>query len=100
VNRFADSPRNPLLELKVVRSEMPRMKFFSVLLAGLLAFGVSSVVAHPGHHHETGLPAFSAHILLGLQYLAALLIPAAAVTLYIRSARRKKSRNANTRTQE
>jgi hydrogenase/urease accessory protein HupE len=56
-----------------------------------LALLAATAQAHPGHHHETGLPDFPAHILLGLQYLAALLIPAAAIALFLRSARRKKS---------
>ncbi len=82
------------------RIEMRAMKKLSVLLASLLAFGVPAVIAHPGHHHETGLPNFAAHILLGLQYLAAVLIPAAAITFLLRSSRRKKSRNAKTISQE
>jgi hypothetical protein len=50
-------------------------------------------LAHAGHHHETGLPDFAAHILLGLQYLAALLIPAAAIFLFLRSKKSLKSQS-------
>lgn len=57
-----------------------------------LALLAATAQAHPGHHHGAGLPDAAAHILLGLQYLAALLIPAAAAALFIRSARRKKQR--------
>lgn len=69
-------------------------------LSILLFAGAHDLLAHAGHHHETGLPDAAAHILLGLQYLAALLIPSAAIAFFLRSARRKKSRNANTRTKE
>jgi hydrogenase/urease accessory protein HupE len=66
------------------------MKKTATTALALLLLAATSQ-AHPGHHHETGLPDFPAHILLGLQYLAALLIPAAAIALFLRSARRKKS---------
>jgi len=65
-----------------------------------LALLAATAHAHPGHHHETGLPDAAAHILLGLQYLAALLIPAAAIAFFLLSARRKKSRKATTPNQE
>ncbi len=76
------------------------MKPAATLLTLLIALGAQSALAHPGHHHETGLPDIAAHLLLGLQYLAAVLIPAAAIAFLLRSARRKTSRNANPRTQE
>ena len=65
-----------------------------------LALLAATAQAHPGHHHGTGLPDAAAHILLGLQYLAALLVPAAAIAFFLRSARRKKSRKATTPNQE
>ncbi len=76
------------------------MQKFTALPAIILLIGANSLLAHPGHHHETGLPDFTAHILLGLQYLAAVLIPAAAIAFLIRSARHKKSRNATSPSQE
>jgi len=72
----------------------------TTVAAMALALLAATAQAHPGHHHETGLPDAAAHILLGLQYLAAVSIPAAATAFFLLSARRKKSRNANTRTQE
>ncbi len=59
-----------------------------------LALLATTAQAHPGHHHETGLPDAAAHILLGLQYLAAFSIPAAAIAIFLLSARRKKPRKA------
>jgi hypothetical protein len=76
------------------------MKTRATLLAIVLMMGLPDLFAHPGHHHGTGLPDAAAHILLGLQYLAALLVPAAAIALFLRSARRKKSRKATTPNQE
>ena len=73
---------------------MSRMFRVLGLFAILLFTGALPAFAHTGHHHETGLPEFAAHLLLGLQYLAAVLIPAAAIALFLRSARRKKTRNA------
>ena len=67
------------------------------LIAIALPLCAHTALAHAGHHHATGLPDFPAHILLGLQYLAALLIPAAAIAFFLRSARRKKS-EANSKT--
>ena len=67
------------------------------LFALAVTLGAPHALAHSGHHHANGLPDFPAHILLGLQYLAALLIPAAAIAFFIRSARRKKS-EANSKT--
>ena len=65
-----------------------------------LALLAATAQAHPGHHHEAGLPDAAAHILLGLQYLAAFSIPAAAIAFFLLSARRKKSRKAITPNQE
>jgi hydrogenase/urease accessory protein HupE len=76
------------------------MQKFTALPAIILLIGANSLLAHPGHHHETGLPDFAAHVLLGLQYLAALLIPAAAIAFFLRAARRKKSRPASLTNQE
>ena len=59
----------------------------------LLLVVPQAVLAHAGHHHETGLPDFAAHILLGLQYLAALLIPAAAIFLFLRYKKTLKSQS-------
>lgn len=67
----------------------------AALLALLLL--AATAQAHPGHHHEAGLPDAAAHILLGLQYLAAFLIPAAAIAVFLRSARRTKDRTPSTK---
>ncbi len=70
---------------------MPAMKTSLALLAHLLLIGIPGALAHAGHHHETGLPDFAAHLLLGLQYLAALLLPAAAIAFFIRYKKHLKS---------
>jgi hydrogenase/urease accessory protein HupE len=62
-----------------------------------LALLAATAQAHPGHHHGAGLPDAAAHILLGLQYLAALLVPAAAIAVFLRSARRTKNRTPSTK---
>ena len=69
----------------------------TTVAAMALALLAATAQAHPGHHHETGLPDAAAHILLGLQYLAALLIPAAALAVFLRSARRTKDRTPSTK---
>jgi hypothetical protein len=61
------------------------------ILATVLLSGLTAAQAHSGHHHDTGLPDFAAHIFLGLQILAALLVPAAAIAFFLRSARSKKN---------
>ena len=76
------------------------MKPVSTLPILFAILGAQAALAHPGHHHETGLSDVAAHLLLGLQYLAALGIPAAALALFLRSARRKKSRTAHPRNQQ
>ncbi len=76
------------------------MQKFTALPAIILLIGANSLLAHPGHHHETGLPDFAAHILLGLQCLAACLIPATFIAFLLRSSRRKKSRPASLTNQE
>lgn len=53
-----------------------------------------SALAHPGHHHESGLPDFSAHLLLGFQYLAGILT-CAAIAFFLRRAFKGKSRKAD-----
>lgn len=56
------------------------------------AAGTASALAHAGHHHENGLPDFTVHFLLGLQYLAWIAVPALLVIFTLRAARCKKSR--------
>jgi hypothetical protein len=76
---------NPILDSAVPPSEMPH----SMIPA--FSIGTILLLAHAGHHHDTGLPDFAAHLFLGLQYLAAILIPAAALALFLRSKKSSKS---------
>jgi hydrogenase/urease accessory protein HupE len=62
-------------------------------IAALLVMALpQALLAHAGHHHQSGLPDFVAHILLGLQYLAVLLLPIAAIAFFLRA---KRSSNSN-----
>lgn len=54
----------------------------------------ATALAHPGHHHDRGLPDFSAHLVLGLEYLAGILA-VATVGFFLRRAFKKKSVEAN-----
>jgi hypothetical protein len=91
-NNLAPLHSNPLLDSVMLQSEMNYIVSHPLRLSALLLLVLpQALLAHAGHHHETGLPEFAAHILLGLQYLAALLIPAAAVFFFLRYKKSLKS---------
>lgn len=60
----------------------------------LLLLAAASAQAHPGHHHDGGLPDSSAHLLLGLEYLAGVLL-VAAMAVMLRHAFRGKSKKSD-----
>jgi hypothetical protein len=71
-----------------MRAVMPTRSALPLLLLAALP---QALLAHAGHHHDTGLPDFAAHLFLGLQYLAVLLVPAAVLVVFLRIKKTSKS---------